>query len=266
MRTIAIANLKGGTGKTATCHALGTALASEHGRHVLFVDCDPQASLTGACGLQGGAYRSLGEVLDRTFDRSMDLELLMYQVIRKVAPNLYLVPADVSLARSEQRLAMSHDREFHLRNALATVALGYHVALLDCPAELGLLTTNALVAADAVLIPTVPEVLDLRALKIFLNVIQDCRKSLNPRLHVLGILLTFLDMRTVHHQRIVDAMRGLNLPVLDVAIGRSIRVADAVNAGQSIVTYEPAHKEAAEYRQLAAIVDRWISAPIQPAS
>lgn len=266
MRTIAIANLKGGTGKTATCHALGMTLASQHGRQVLFVDCDPQASLTGACGLLGGTYRSLAEVLGRTFDKSIDLELLMYQLIRKIAPNLYLVPSDVSLARTEQQLALSDDREFRLRNALATVALGYHVALLDCPAELGLLTTNALVAADAVLIPTVPEVLDLRALKVFLDVIQDCRRSLNPRLHVLGILLTFLDMRTIHHQRIVNAMRGLNLPVLDVSIGRSIRVADAVNAGQSIVTYEPQHKEAQEYRQLAAIVDRWITAPTQTPS
>lgn len=261
MRTIAIANLKGGTGKTATCHALGAALASEYRRQVLLVDCDPQASLTGACGIQPTSSRSLAEVLDGSFTRSIELELHMYRIIRKISPGLYLLPSDVALARTEQKLALTNDREFRLRNALTTVALRYHVALLDCPAELGLLTVNALVAADAVLIPTIPEVLDLRALRLFLAMIQDYRKSLNPRLHVLGILITFLDLRTIHHRRIVEAMRGLNLPVLDVTIGRSIRVADAVNAGQSIVSYEPKHKDAAAYRKLAAFVDRWISGP-----
>jgi chromosome partitioning protein len=259
LRTIAIANLKGGTGKTTTCHALGAALASQHGRHVLLVDCDPQGSLTGACGVHDGASKSLAQVLDRSYDRSIELELLMYHTIRKVSPGLYLVPAEVGLADSEQRLVSREHRESALRNALATVARGYHVALLDCPSELGLLTANALTAADAVLIPTIPDILDLRALKLFLDVIQHYRRSFNPRLHILGILITLLDIRTIHHQRIVDAMHGLNFPVLDVTIGRSIRVADAINAGESIVTYEPQHKEAEAYRQLAAFVDRWIS-------
>jgi chromosome partitioning protein len=259
VRTIAIANLKGGTGKTATCHALGVVLANEHRRSVLLVDCDHQSSLTGACGVHDAAGKSLAEVLDGSFGRTLELELFLYHIIRKVQPGLDLVPADIALGRSEQRLASGRDHEFVLRNALRTVTFRYGVALLDCPPNLGLLTTNALAAADAVLIPTMPNILDLRALKLFLEALQDFRKRLNPRLQVLGVLVTFFDSRTKHHKETVHAMRGLDLPVLDVMIGRSVRVAEASNAGRSIVNYAPTHKEAEAYRQVGAVVERWIS-------
>lgn len=259
MRTIAIANLKGGTGKTTTCHALGAALAGEYGRSVLLVDCDPQASLTAACGVQVAASRSLAGLFDKSFDSSVELELLMYHIIHKVSPRVDVVPAHIALARSEQRLVSSKDLSI-LRKALATVAFRYYVALLDCPAELGPLMSTALEAADAVLIPTVPNIVDLRALKLFLEALQDFRRRVNPRLEILGILITFFDSRTTHHQRIVHAMRGLALPVLDVMIGRSIAVAEAPNESKSIVEYARGHSQALAYRELAAIVDRWISA------
>jgi len=262
LRTIAIANLKGGTGKTATCHALGTALARECGRYVLLVDCDPQGSLTASCGIQTTADKSLAAVLDRSFDRAIDLELLMYHIMHRVSPGLDLLPAHLELARSEQRLVLRKQPELILRHALANVAFRYHVALLDCPAEVGLLTTSALAAADAVLIPTVPNIVDLRALRLFLDVLQDVKKRLNPRLEILGVLITFFDSRTAHHHRIAHAMRGLALPVLDVMIKRSIAIAEAPNVSKSVVDYQPRHDQAEAYMQLAAVVDRWISAHV----
>jgi chromosome partitioning protein len=264
--TIAIANFKGGTGKTATSHALGVALATGHGRRVLLVDCDAQGSLTSACGAHDVSQNSLARVFDESFPSASALQRFMYGIIRQVQPGLDLAPADIGLARSEQRLLARLDRDLVLRSALSTVASKYDVALLDCPPNLGLLTTNALAAANAVLIPTIPNILDLRALKLFLDALQDFRKWLNPNLEILGILITFLDLRTTHHQRIVEAMQGLSLPVLSVTIGRSIRVAEASNESKSIVDYEPWHTQAEAYRQLATHVDNWISARTQQAS
>jgi chromosome partitioning protein len=257
LHTIAIANFKGGTGKTATCYALGTVLAKEHGWPVLLVDCDPQSSLTGACGVNDTEGKSLAEMFDGSFRTPLELELFMYHIIRKVKPNLDLVPADIALARSERRLAFDRNGPSVLREALRPLAFRYGVTLLDCPPNFGLLTTNALVAADAVLIPTIPHVVDLRALKLFLDTLKDFRTQLNPRLEILGILVTFFDGRLLHHQRIVEAMHGLDLPVLDVMVGRSIRVAEAASEGKSIVDYEPDNPQAEMYRQLGAIVDSW---------
>jgi chromosome partitioning protein len=183
----------------------------------------------------------------------------MYSIIRQAQPGLDLLPADIGLARSEQRLLTRMRREFVLRSALDTVASKYDVALLDCSPNLGALTTNALAAADAVLIPTIPNILDLRAVKLFLDALQDFRTWLNPRLETMGILITFLDSRATHHASIIDVMRGLAVPVLDMTVGRSIRVAEASNESKSIVDYEPRHAQAEAYRQLAAFVDEWIS-------
>jgi len=259
VRTIAVANFKGGTGKTATCHALGVALVNHHRRHVLLVDCDPQGGLTGACGVRDASGGALAHVFDQSFRSAAELGRFVYGLIHEVQPGLELVPADIALARSEQLLMSRKDREYVLRSALGTVSSRYDVAVLDCAPNLGLLTTNALAAADAVLIPTQPNILDLRAMKLFLDGVRDFRRWLNPRLEILGILVTFFDGRTTHHNRIVHAMQGLGLPVLDVMIGRSVRVAEASNESKSIVDYEPWHKQAEAYRELGAIVDRWIS-------
>jgi chromosome partitioning protein len=259
MRTIAIAHLKGGTGKTATCHALGTILACERRRHVLLVDCDPQASLTGACGVRDTEGVSLAEALDGSTPDA--LELLLYRVILRIEPGLDLLPADIALARSEQILLSTPTRALALRNALRMVATKYDVALLDCPANLGLLTTNALAAADAVLIPTTPNVLDLRALRLFLGSLRGIRKQHNPHLETLGIVVTFFDKRLNHHRRILQAMQGLGLPLLNAVVGRTVRVAEASAASQSIVQYAPTHKQAEAYRRLADIVDEWLDKP-----
>jgi chromosome partitioning protein len=259
MRTIAVAHLKGGTGKTATCHALGTVLAGERARRVLLVDCDPQASLTGACGVRDSEGVSLAEALDSAAPDV--LELLLYRIILRIAPGLDLLPADIALARTEQLLMTTPTRALALRNALRMIASKYDVAILDCPANLGLLTINALAAADAVLIPTKPNVLDLRALRLFLDSLQHTRKQHNPHLETLGIVVTFFERRLNHHKRILQAMQGLGLPVLDVVIGRTVRVAEASAENQSIVQYAPKHRQAEAYRQLADTVDAWLEKP-----
>jgi chromosome partitioning protein len=133
LRTIAVANFKGGTGKTATCHALGTVLAKEHGWPVLLMDCDPQSSLTGACGVNDTAGKSLAEMFDGSFRTPLELELFMYHIIRKVQPNLDLGPADIAMARRERRLALDRNGPVVLREALRTLTLRYGVAVLDCP-------------------------------------------------------------------------------------------------------------------------------------
>jgi chromosome partitioning protein len=260
VRTIAVAHLKGGTGKTATCHALGTVLAGERGRQVLLVDCDPQASLTGACGVRDTEGVSLAEALDGAVPDV--LELLLYRIILRIEPGMDLLPADIALARTEQLLLATPKRTLVLRDALRMLGAKYDVAVVDCPANLGLLTTNALAAADAVLIPTTPNVLDLRALKLFLVSLEETKSQYNPRLETLGIVVTFFDRRLNHHRRILEAMHGLGLPVLDVVIGRTVRVAEASAENQSIVQYAPRHRQADAYRQLADVVDQWLGKPV----
>ena len=248
MAILAVANHKGGVGKTATAHALGVLLATEHGRRVLMIDVDPQASLTGSCGIPDASGRSLADVLAGS--------VAMGDVIRNVADGLALVPADIALANVALALTSVLGRERVLARALATVQ--YDVAILDCAPSLGLLTINALTAADAVLIPTLCQVVDLRGLRGFLDSLAKIRAAVNPGLETLGILVTFYDGRLLHHREALAAMRRAGLPVLDICVGRSIRVAEASSLGESVVTYEPANKRAEEYRALAKEVDAWL--------
>jgi chromosome partitioning protein len=239
MKTIAIANHKGGVGKTATAHALGVIIATA-GRRVLLIDTDPQASLTAACGQQAEG-QSLAEVLQGT--------AAAHEVILTIADRLDLLPADIALAAAELELIARMNRENQLKRLLA--GLHYDYCLIDCPPSLSILTINALTAADAVLIPTQPQAADLRGLALFLQSLERIKAELNPALAVLGILLTFYDSRLNHHQEAIDAMRAAGLPLLNTTIGRSIRIAEAMGAGQSVITYEPDNKQSAAYIELA---------------
>lgn len=256
MNTIAIANHKGGVGKTATVQALGTALAADHGRRVLLVDADPQASLTGACGLEAeAADASLAEVMGTATPGSLALR----DVIHELGTRLHLVPADLSLAASELGLVARIGRENVLRQALTAVAGGYDVCLIDCPPSLGLMTVNALTAADAVLIPTQPQIVDLRGLRLFLDTLGQIRQGLNPELETLGILVTFFDRRLIHHRGALETMEAADLPLLPVRIGRSIRVAEAATRGEAVTTYAPRNPQAKAYRRLGEAVEIWLS-------
>jgi len=250
MRTLSVANHKGGVGKTATAHNLGAILASS-GRRVLLVDVDPQASLTAACGQDGDTGGNLADVIRGAVG--------MAGILRDVGTGLTLAPASLTLAAAELGLATHKGREHVIRRALASVADRFDLALLDCPPGLGLLTVAALVAADAVLIPAQPQGADLRALALFLQTVNNVRAELNPALVILGILPTFLDRRFSHHNAALEAMRGAGLPLLPVAIGRTVRIAEASASGLSLAEYDPHNPQVAAYSDLAEVVRTWLN-------
>lgn len=253
MQTIAVANHKGGVGKTATVQALGTVLAERF--RVLLVDVDPQSSLTLACGVRDAEGRSLAEVMGGASPGTLALR----DIIRPLGERLALAPADIALAATELGLTARLGRENVLKRALATVATEWDVCLIDCPPSLSLLTVNALNAADGVLIPTQPAIQDMRALRLFLDSVERIRENLNPNLKVIGILVTFYDRRLTHHRDAVDVMERAGLPLLPVRVGRSVRVQEAAAVGESVVTYEPRNPQAQAYRDLAKEVERWLS-------
>lgn len=258
MQTIAVANHKGGTGKTATAHALGEALArgteSARGRRVLLVDTDPQNSLTGACGIRDAAGQSLAEVLGGAKPGTVEAAA----AIRPLGERLSILPADIALARTELGLVSRLGRESVLKRTLATVGRDFDVCIIDCPPSLSILTVNALAAAQGAIVPTQPQAADLRGLGLFLETISQVREALNPELALLGVLLTFCEGRLVHHQEAIELMAKAGLPLMTTRIGRSVRVAEAAGMGQSVVTYEPGNPRAAEYGALAAEVATWL--------
>lgn len=254
MITIAVSNQKGGVGKTATAHALGELLSGE-GLRVLMVDTDPQASLTMSAGVMDAGGRSLAEVLGGASPGS----LAMSAIIQELGEGLHLAPADIALAGMELGLNSRLGRESVLRKALNQVATRFDLCLIDCPPSLGLLTIGALVAADAVLIPTQPEIVALRGLELFLETVYQVKKELSPDLEIMGVLVTFYDGRLNHHKAAVETMQRAGLPVLPVTIGRSVRVAEAAGSGQSVATFEARNPRAGEYNQLAREVKRWLN-------
>lgn len=248
MKIIAIANHKGGVGKTATAHILGAALA-ERGRDVLLIDLDPQAGLTAACGVQD-AESTIADVLGGARPSNMPIT----EIIRHVSDRLSIAPAGLDLAVCEAGLYFRTARESVLRRALAGLT-AFDYALIDCPPSLGVLTINALAAADGVIIPTLPQAQDLRALLQFLETVKVVQSEVNPGLRLLGILLTFYDARLSHHRAAAEAIQAAGLPVLPVMIGRSIRVAEAAGAGQSVLTWDNGNVQAENYRKLAEVID-----------
>jgi len=252
--TIAVANHKGGVGKTATAHVLGTELARCTSRRVLLVDMDPQSSLTGACGVTDVAGSSMTEVLGGALAGTLPLR----RVIRSLGDGVALAPADLSLASAELGLVSRMGRENVLRRALATVEEAYELVVIDCPPSLGLLTINALSAANAVLIPTQAQIVDLRGLRLFLETLEQVRREINPDLETLGILLTFYDRRLMHHRDAMDALLRAGQPVLEVQIGRSVKVAEAATVGETVVTYDPENPQSSAYQELAKVVDGWL--------
>ena len=247
MLTVSIANHKGGVGKTTTARTLGSVLSQSYGLRVLLVDVDPQASLTRSCNIMEAAEANMNHVLGGASRGTMALGDVLFEV----SDRLFLAPADISLSVTELALVSRHDRERILAKSLASLSEHFDLAIIDTAPSLGLLSVNALVASDGVIVPVVPEILALRGLSLFLDTLDGIREELNPRLRLLGVLITMFDARTIHHRDGVAAIRKTGCSVFNSFIGRSIKVSESAIWGESITEYEPDHQQAIAYRAFA---------------
>lgn len=247
-RILAFANQKGGVGKTTTVVNVGAALA-ERKRRVLIVDLDPQANATSGLGLRGTSGGS---------ERLLWGEATLEEAVQATAvPNLDLVPAGDGLAGADLTLSNLPDRERRLRMALVPRRDAYDFVLIDCPPALGLLTVNALAAADGVVVPLQCEYYALEGLSQLLSTLERVRRGLNPSLSVEGIVLTMFDARTNLSAQVVDEVkRHFRDRVYGVLIPRLVRLSEAPSHGQPITVYDPHSRAAEVYRMLAEEVDR----------
>ena len=245
-RVIAIANQKGGVGKTTTAINLGAALAVAEKR-TLVVDMDPQGNASSGLGLEGRDRRPT--VYDLLVDGRPAEECL----VRRIHfPHLDLLPSTRDLVGAEIELVATADRETVLRRALASLREAYDYVLVDCPPSLGLLTLNTLTAADSVLIPIQCEFYALEGLSQLLNTIRLVQRGLNPRLEIEGVLLTMFDRRLNLSRQVADEAREYFGPRLyRTVIPRNVRLAEAPSFGQPIVLYDVASQGAQSYLALA---------------
>jgi len=244
-RVIAIANQKGGVGKTTTVINLGVVLAQMK-KKTLVVDLDPQGALSAGFGVDG--YNLEATI----YDALLQAEFPTTQLIHPIKAYLDLIPANIELASIEMELIAELRREFILQRALESVKPWYDFILIDCPPSLGLLTINALCACQEVLIPMQCEFFAMRGIRLLLDSIEKVKARLNSNLELAGILATMYSTGTIHAREVLDEIRSVfGDKVFDVIIYKSIRFAEASVASQSIVEYAGKHKGAMAYKKLA---------------
>jgi chromosome partitioning protein len=243
-RVLAIANQKGGVGKTTTAINLGTALAAIDER-VLIVDLDPQGNASTGLGVD---YKSRTR---STYDALIGEATLLETVHETAVPRLHLAPSTMDLSGFELEIANARDRAYRLRNALATLSRpvrgadgklsegGYSYALVDCPPSLNLLTINAMAAADAILVPLQCEFFALEGLSQLLKTVEEVKNSLNSALTIHGIVLTMYDVRNnLSDQVVADVRQFLGAKVYDTVIPRNVRVSEAPSYGKPVLLYD----------------------------
>ena len=249
--TIAICNQKGGVGKTVTTVNLGIGLA-RMGKRVLLVDVDAQGSLTASLGYQypDQIEKTLATVLGHII---MDEPLVPGEGIIRHKEGVDLLPANIELSGLEVTLVNAMSRELFLREYLETVRADYDVILLDCCPSLGMLTINALAAADKVVIPMQAHYLSIKGLEQLLRTISRVKRQINPGLNISGILITMADMRTNYSRDIIELLHNAydgKLRIFNSIIPLSIRAAETSAEGRSIYLHDPAGKVSAAYAAL----------------
>lgn len=250
-KIIAIANQKGGVGKTTTCANLGIGLAQQ-GKRVLLIDSDPQGSLTISLGHQQP------DQLNTTLSDVMNCVLIDRQIqpdmgILRHDEGVSLMPANIELSGMEVALVNAMSRETVMRQYLNTIKHDYDYVLIDCMPSLGMLTVNALAAADSVLIPVQAQYLSAKGLEQLLQTVSKVRRQINPKLKIEGILLTMVNSRTNFSKEISSLLRDTydsRIKVFDTDIPHSVRAAEISAEGKSIFAHDPKGKVAMAYRNL----------------
>ncbi|CAM5197488.1 Chromosome partitioning protein OS=Ureibacillus acetophenoni OX=614649 GN=SAMN05877842_105200 PE=4 SV=1 [Ureibacillus acetophenoni] len=244
-RIIAITNQKGGVGKTTTSVNLSACLAYL-GKKVLLIDIDPQGNATSGVGI------NKGETQHCIYDVLIDDEDIRNVIKETKVENLSLVPATISLAGAEVELVSTISREVRLKHALDEVKDRYDYVIIDCPPSLGLLTINALTAADAVIIPVQCEFYALEGLSQLLSTVRLVQKHLNQELYIDGVVLTMLDARTnLGIQVIEEVKKYFQDKVYKSIIPRNVRLSEAPSHGEPIIIYDPKSRGAEIYLELA---------------
>jgi chromosome partitioning protein len=245
-RIVAMCNQKGGVGKTTTTINLGASLA-EYGRKVLLVDFDPQGSLS--VGLGVDPYDIKKSVYNLVMERDVTLADV---VLPTNVPGLDILPSNIDLSAAEVQLVSEVAREQVLSRALAPAVPDYDFIIIDCQPSLGLLTVNALTAADGVIVPMECEFFALRGVAMLVETIQKVQDRLNPQLEIDGLLATMFDSRTVHSREVVARLvEAFDEKVFHTAIHRTVRFPETTVAGQPITTWAPTSSGASAYRDLA---------------
>ncbi len=244
-RIVAVANQKGGVGKTTTVFNVG-AMAADAGHKTLLVDLDPQAALTASAGLD--PHRLEKSIYHLLLAKELDPEKVLVKDIR---PNLDILPANKALVRSDVELAQQIGREYLLQESLFPIRQEYDLILIDNGPSLGVLTINALTAANEVLIPLVCEYLALRGMGMLVDIIRQVREETNPSLKILGVLISMYDPKSLHSREVyAEAKRIFGDYVYDPPIPKNARFAEAAAAQRPIVEYDPDNPAVSIYRTI----------------